>query len=45
MTVLRPAAADDNPFAPFAVVIPGFTWMEEIVAWERDMRDPDGEYL
>jgi AbrB family looped-hinge helix DNA binding protein len=44
-TVLRPAPTDHNPFAEFAGCLSGFTSMEEIVAWERELRDPDREYL
>ena len=44
-TVFRPSGDVDNPFAQFAGCLPGFTSMEEIVAWEREMRDPEGECL
>lgn len=44
-TILRPAMSEDDPFAKFVGCLPGFTSMEEIIAWERNLRDPDGEYI
>jgi antitoxin PrlF len=45
LTILRPARGEENPFAKYAGCLPGFTSVEEIVAWEREIRDPDDEYL
>lgn len=45
VTILRPARTEDNPFAQFAGCLGGFSTQDEIVAWEREMRDPDDEYL
>ena len=45
VTILRPAKSEDDPFAKFVGCLPGFTSMEEIIAWERDLRDPDKEYV
>lgn len=35
----------ENPFAKFAGCMPGSTTIAEIVAREREMRDPDDEYM
>lgn len=44
-TILRPAQPAVNPFDEFIGCLPGFKNIDEINAWIRDMRDPDGEYL
>lgn len=43
-TILRPAKTSDNPFDEFIGCLPHFKNIDEINAWVRDMRDPDGEY-
>ena len=44
-TILRPAATHDDPFEKCVGCLAGFNNMEEIIAWERDLRDPDKEYI
>ncbi len=45
LTILRPARSDENPFEKFAGCLGGFTSMEEILAWQRDLRGHDPEEL
>ena len=43
-TVLRPVQPAVNPFDEFVGALPYFKNIDEINAWVREMRDPDGEY-
>ncbi len=43
LTVLRPARSEENPFLKYAGCLGGFQSMEEILAWQRDMRGHDPE--
>jgi len=43
--VLRPVVPDENPFAKFAGCLPAFKSTEEVIAYWRNLRDPDGEYM
>ncbi len=43
--VLRPVQADESPFTKLIGCLPAFKSTEEVVAYWRDLRDPDGEYI
>lgn len=43
-TILRPIQPTENPFDKWIGRLPGFKSVDEINAWVREMRDPDGEY-
>jgi AbrB family looped-hinge helix DNA binding protein len=43
-TTLRAVQPAENPFDKCIGALPPFKNMDEINAWVREMRDPDGEY-
>ena len=43
-TILRPVQPAENPFDKYIGALPHFKNIDEINAWVREMRDPDGEY-
>jgi antitoxin PrlF len=43
--ILRPVQPEESPFTKFIGCLPAFDSTEEVVAFWRDMRDPDGEYM